>query len=230
MAKPKHIAIILDGNGRWGKKKYGLRAAGHKEGVAVARKIIRHAVRSNLAELTLFTMSTENLSRPRAEVSLIAELFSGYLQKDIDWLVSNNVQFDCIGDHAVIGPVLRSQIASAQQSCANNTGMRLHIAYCYSGRWHIQQVMQELHTSRDIDDVVVRQAFTKIIRHEPDLLIRTGGHQRLSNFMLWHLAYTELLFLDTLWPDFNEQDFDEAVDWFASRVRNHGQIEEMSDG
>ena len=232
---PTHIAVIMDGNGRWARNRGMPRHAGHRSGVGSVRRTVELAAERGVRYLTLFAFSSENWSRPREEVSKLMGLFLEALQREVDELHRNNVRLEFVGARHLLQPGLVEKIASAEQRTAANTGLHLVVAVAYGGRWDIVEAARALSSkvasgaidSADIDE----RAFAAELQlggiPDPDLLIRTGGEQRISNFLLWNLAYAELYFCDTLWPDFGDQDFDEALAFYAVRQRRYGHTGEQ---
>lgn len=232
---PTHIAVIMDGNGRWARKRALPRHAGHRAGVRAVRETVELAAKRGVKYLTLFAFSSENWARPREEVSKLMSLFVEALQREVDELHRNNVRLKFIGAREQLQPSLIDKIAAAEQQTSGNTGLRLFVALAYGGRWDIVQAARTLAgraaagevAADDIDDVAIASELQLGGVPDPDLLIRTGGEQRISNFLLWNLAYAELWFCDTLWPDFGEQQFDEALGYFARRQRRYGHTGEQ---
>jgi len=232
---PQHVAIIMDGNGRWARKRALPRHAGHRSGVGSVRQAVETAARRGVKVLTLFAFSSENWSRPREEVSKLMGLFVEALQREVDELHLNNVRLEFVGARGLLQASLVEKIASAEEQTRENTGLRLIVAVAYGGRWDIVQAAKRLADRavageiavEDIDDAAVAQELQLRDVRDPDLLIRTGGEQRISNFLLWHLAYSELYFCDTLWPDFGEAQFDAALEFFAQRQRRYGHTAEQ---
>ena len=216
------------------------RHAGHRAGVASVRKSVELAAQRGVEYLTLFAFSSENWARPREEVSKLMSLFIEALQREVDELHRNNVRLEFIGAREQLQDGLVKKIADAEAQTQANTGLRLIIAVAYGGRWDIVQAVRQVAlkvaagdiSADDIDDVLLASELQLRNITDPDLLIRTGGEQRISNFLLWNLAYTELWFCDVLWPDFGEQQFDEALAFYARRQRRYGhtgeQVEEVS--
>ncbi|TXH04144.1 MAG: di-trans,poly-cis-decaprenylcistransferase [Nevskiaceae bacterium] len=228
-AAPRHVAVIMDGNGRWAKQRFQPRALGHRAGVRSARKIVRAAHRAGVEVLTLFAFSQENWRRPPEEVSLLMQLFIKTLAREIDALHRNGVRIRFIGDHRDFAPELREEMARAEQLTLHNSGLVLVIAVGYGGQWDIAQAAQRLAAlGRPITAEAIEEQLDTAGLPLPDLLIRTGGERRISNFLLWQLAYTELFFSDTLWPDFSEAEFNAAVAWFAGRERRFGRVPEST--
>jgi len=227
---PTHIAVIMDGNGRWARKRALPRHAGHRAGVGAVRETVELAAKRGVEYLTLFAFSSENWSRPREEVSKLMGLFVEALQREVDELHRNHVRLQFIGAREQLQAGLVEKIVSAEAQTANNTGLRLFVAVAYGGRWDIVQAAQKLAVrvvageidATDIDDAAIVSGLQLGDVPDPDLLIRTGGEQRISNFLLWNLAYAELWFCDTLWPDFGEQQFDAALEFYAHRQRRYG--------
>lgn len=227
---PKHVAVIMDGNGRWARKRGRPRHAGHRAGVGAVRETVEVAAKRGISYLTVFAFSSENWSRPREEISKLMGLFVEALQREVDELHQNNVRLRFIGARQQLQPGLQDKIAAAEQQTAGNTGLGLQVAVAYGGRWDIVQAVRRLamrvkqgHLSvDDIDDDSVAQELELAGIPDPDLLIRTGGEQRISNFLLWNLAYAELWFCDALWPDFGKEEFDEALEYYARRERRYG--------
>ena len=232
---PTHVAVIMDGNGRWARKRALPRHAGHRSGVGAVRETVELAAKRGVEYLTLFAFSSENWSRPRDEVSKLMRLFVEALQREVDDLHRNNVRLEFIGAREQLQAGLIEKIVAAEAQTRDNTGLRLMVAVAYGGRWDIVQAVQQLAgnvaagelTVDEIDDQAVAEALQLHHLPDPDLLIRTGGEQRISNFLLWNLAYAELWFCDTLWPDFGEKEFDAALDFYARRQRRYGHTGEQ---
>lgn len=228
---PKHIAIIMDGNGRWAKKRFMPRIAGHKEGVKSARMAVEVCARSNISALTLFAFSSENWNRPRKEVDLLMDLFIKSLSEEAKSINENNIRMKIIGDRSAFTDKLQSRIAEVESLTENNTGMTLSIAANYGGRWDIVQAVQQIVkqdiNAEDIDQSIIEKYLMLSDLPAPDLFIRTGGEHRISNFLLWQIAYTEQYFTDTLWPDFSEQHFAQALEDYAGRQRRFGRTGEQ---
>ena len=231
MTLPRHIAIIMDGNGRWANKQGLPRIAGHKAGVESVRAAIKFCSEKKIEVLTLFAFSTENWERPKEEVGyLIGQLFAKALESEISELHKNIVQFRVIGELEKFDKNLQQKICEVEKLTANNNGLKLVIALSYSGRWDITQAVRQICyeveagkiKSSDITDKMVHDRISLHDLPEPDLLIRTSGEQRISNFMLWQLAYTELYFTDVLWPDFREEALSHALNVYEGRSRRFG--------
>jgi undecaprenyl diphosphate synthase len=226
---PRHVAIIMDGNGRWAQARGQLRPAGHREGVKAVRKIVSAARELDIEVLTLFAFSQENWKRPPLEVRLLMELLMSTLERELPDLHRNGVRLRVIGEHEGLGEVLRERIAEAEQQTAANTAMTLVIALGYGGQWDIVQAAQRLAAEgRPIDAQNLERELVTADWPAPDLLIRTGGEYRISNFMLWQLAYTELYFTDLLWPDADMQLLRDALQWYAGRERRFGTVPQAS--
>ena len=232
---PKHIAIIMDGNGRWAKSRHQPRFMGHRAGVKSVEKIIKHCVKCEVEVLSLFAFSSENWRRPTKEVSLLMELFAVALKQQTKRIHKNNTRLRVIGDISKFSKSLQKQIEEAQTITENNTGLTINVAANYGGRWDITRSVKQLaervmEGSLKLEDITEQQITQGLITAdlpEPDLFIRTGGEQRVSNFMLWQMAYTEFYFTDTLWPDFDEQVLDTAIASFNQRERRFGKTSEQ---
>lgn len=228
---PKHVAIIMDGNGRWAKQRHMPRIAGHKAGVKSARMAVEVCARNNVSALTLFAFSSENWNRPRIEVDLLMDLFIKSLREEAKAINENNIRMQIIGDRSAFSEKLQSRISEVESLTENNTGMTLSVAANYGGRWDILQAVQQIVrqgiNADDIDQAVIERHLTLSDLPAPDLFIRTGGEHRVSNFLLWQIAYTEQYFTDVLWPDFSEQHFMQAFDDYAGRQRRFGRTGEQ---
>ena len=239
---PRHVAIIMDGNGRWAKKRFLPRTAGHRAGVGSVRKTVEHCLARGVEALTLFAFSSENWRRPPQEVSLLMELFIATLERETQKLHENGVRLRVIGDREAFAPALREKIAASETLTQDNNRLNLSIAANYGGRWDIFQAARRLAEmvergearAAEIDSRMFESHLAMADLPEPDLFIRTGGEQRISNFLLWQLAYTELYFTPVLWPDFDELALDQALEDYASRQRRFGytgeQVEKLSQG
>jgi undecaprenyl diphosphate synthase len=229
---PRHIAVIMDGNGRWAKKRFLPRVAGHKVGVETVRNMVRQCVNLGVDYLTLFAFSSENWRRPEEEVTFLMGLFMEALNKEVAKLHKNNVRLIIIGNRAQFGTALCAEIEAAEHLTQQNTGLTLTIAANYGGRWDILQAvnaMQKTNPSKS-GEFVEEDLTPYLAMHyapEPDLFIRTGGEKRISNFLLWQLAYSELYFTDVLWPDFDDQAFQQAVQSYQQRERRFGRTSEQ---
>ncbi|TCK18453.1 undecaprenyl pyrophosphate synthetase [Thiogranum longum] len=232
---PRHVAIIMDGNGRWARKRMLPRYMGHREGVKAVRRIVESCRTQGIEVLTLFAFSSENWRRPKAEVGLLMDLFIRTLRKEVARLHKNNVRVRFIGDRSAFNEKLQSLMSSAEEQTAGNTGMTLAIAANYGGRWDMADAARRLATRVASGELQPEQINSELLGKElsitdlpePDLFIRTGGEQRISNFMLWQLAYTELYFTDCLWPDFDAASFEEALRSFSGRQRRFGKTGEQ---
>ncbi|CAL7963971.1 ditrans,polycis-undecaprenyl-diphosphate synthase ((2E,6E)-farnesyl-diphosphate specific) [Gammaproteobacteria bacterium] len=231
MKLPKHIAIVMDGNGRWAKKRGLSRIAGHKVGVESVHEIVKVCAEKKIDVLTLFAFSTENWQRPQEEVGyLMEQLFVWALEGEIKELHKNNVQFRVIGETKLLTEKLQQKIRAAEKLTVSNSGLKLVIALSYSGRWDIVEAARQLGGEIEAgkltpQDITIEKVHARTCLHdlpEPDLFIRTSGEQRISNFMLWQLAYTELYFTDVLWPDFREAEFTAALVSYDQRSRRFG--------
>lgn len=229
---PRHIAVIMDGNGRWAKKRFLPRVAGHKVGVETVRNMVKQCVNLGVDYLTLFAFSSENWRRPEEEVTFLMGLFMEALKKEVAKLHKNNVRLIIIGNRAQFGTALCAEIEAAEHLTQNNTGLTLTIAANYGGRWDILQAvnaMQKANPSKS-GGFAEEDLTPYLAMHyapEPDLFIRTGGEKRISNFLLWQLAYSELYFTDVLWPDFDDQAFQQAIQSYQQRERRFGRTSEQ---
>ncbi len=228
---PRHIALVMDGNGRWAIQRGLPRIAGHRKGVEVVRDIARACAERGIAYLTLFAFSSENWHRPEEEVAFLMRLFANVLEREIGNMHENGIRLRVIGDLTRFKPPLQRQIQRAEEKTAHNTRMTLTVAANYGGRWDILQAARRcacaaLKAGRmpPLDEADIAKHLAIAYAPEPDLLIRTGGEQRISNFLLWQLAYTELYFTDTFWPDFNTEAFAHALNWYRGRERRFGLI------
>lgn len=238
---PKHVAVIMDGNGRWAKAKGKPRVFGHKAGVEAVRKTVSTASRLGIRCVTLFAFSSENWRRPEDEVSLLMELFMTVLSREVKRLHKNNIRLRIIGDTRRFSERLQKKIADAEALTADNTGLVLNVAANYGGQWDILQAAKQLVqqateqglTESDITEDMLASGLSTAGQPDVDLLIRTSGECRISNFMLWQTAYAELYFTEQHWPDFDEDSFVEAVAWFVNRERRFGctgeQIQALMD-
>lgn len=229
-ALPQHIAVIMDGNGRWAKEKGKPRVFGHKNGVKAVRRTISTAAQLGIKAITLFAFSSENWRRPEEEVGVLMELFITVLSTEVKKLHRNNLQLRVIGNTSRFNQRLQDKIAQAEKLTADNTGMVVNIAANYGGKWDITQatkkvaqlVAQGYLAPEEITEETIHQYLSMSDLPDVDLLIRTSGECRISNFMLWQLAYAELYFTETYWPDFNDESLIEAVTWFINRERRFG--------
>ena len=227
---PQHIAIIMDGNGRWAKQRHMPRTVGHAKGASMVRDLVTACVDKGIKHLTLFAFSTENWKRPEEEVSTLMGLFIQYLEKEMKDMQAEGVRLNVIGDVSRFPQTLQDKIKATVASTAHNSGIMLNVAANYGGQWDIVQAVkawQHAFPEKDLADLspeALSPFLSAADQPEPDLLIRTGGVSRISNFMLWQLAYTEFYFTDVLWPDFDVPQLQEALDWFASRERRLGAV------
>ena len=227
---PRHVAIIMDGNGRWAERRHMPRFTGHKAGVDAVRGAVEACAKRGVEVLTLFAFSSENWRRPEKEVGLLMDLFMFALEREVKRLHKNNVRLRIIGELKAFGKKLQQHIEKAEELTKNNTGLTLVIAANYGGRWDVTQAARQLAqrvadgelTAEQITPELMASAVCLHDLPEPDLFIRTGGEMRISNFLLWQLAYCELYFTDILWPDFNEGVLDDALESFARRQRRFG--------
>jgi undecaprenyl diphosphate synthase len=229
---PNHIAVIMDGNGRWARKRFLPRVAGHKRGVETVRGLVKFCAKRDVKFLTLFAFSSENWRRPEDEVSFLMSLFMDALKREVAKLHENNIRLVLIGDRNRFNDELVKQIEAAEKLTANNTGLTLTIAANYGGRWDILQATNRMiaenpSKTEPFTEEDLAPHLTMHYAPEPDLFIRTGGEKRVSNFLLWQLAYTEFYFTDTLWPDFNEQAFQAAITSYQQRERRFGRTSEQ---
>jgi len=226
---PRHVAIIMDGNGRWAKSRGQPRSFGHRKGVQSVRRVLRACDAHRVEALTVFAFSQENWNRPETEVSLLMQLFLRTLSKELERLHRNGIRLRFIGDHADFSPQLRQLMRDSEVRTANNRALTLTVAVGYGGQWDIAQAAAACARAGQALTAEHIEARLQTAGLPPvDLLIRTGGERRISNFMLWQLAYTELYFCDTLWPDFGEAEFTTAVEWFRRRERRFGRVPEAA--
>ena len=233
---PQHVCIIMDGNGRWAKKRLMPRTFGHRKGVEITRRSIEFFARAGVKYLTLFAFSSENWNRPQDEVSTLMELFIQSLKENSAELNDKNIRIRFIGDREAFPQVLQDQIAESEALTADKHLMKLNIAANYGGQWDILNAVKTIAsrvtkgelTVKQIDQQLVASALSLADTPDPDLFIRTGGEQRVSNFLLWQLAYTELYFTEVLWPDFSEQEMQKALTVYSRRQRRYGKtLEQM---
>lgn len=228
---PKHIVIILDGNGRWAERRNALRVVGHKAGVEAVREVVQDCSQLKIKALTVFAFSSENWRRPDKEVGFLMDLFLTALNKEVKKLHENNIKIQFIGDTSAFNEKLQARMSDSEFLTKNNTGLVLNIAVNYGGQWDITQAMKKIAVKIESKELTSSQVTTETINENtclsnlpvPDLFIRTGGEQRISNFLIWQLAYTELYFTDLLWPDFNRDELFKAITTFAQRQRRFGQ-------
>lgn len=231
-AIPRHVAVIMDGNGRWAKKRFLPRVAGHVKGVELVREMVRACLERGISYLTLFAFSSENWRRPQEEVSLLMQLFVKALEQEVEKLGRNGVRLRVIGDLSRFDPHLQELIRRAEDKTAENDRLVLTIAANYGGRWDIIQAANRLalaepDRSGSWSEADLEPYLAMSYAPEPDLFIRTGGEERISNFLLWQLAYTELYFTPTLWPDFATAEFDKAIASYQKRERRFGRTSEQ---
>jgi undecaprenyl diphosphate synthase len=227
---PRHIAVIMDGNGRWAAARSLPRPAGHHMGVRSVKQIVENCARRGVEVLTLFAFSSENWKRPKDEVSMLMKRFLEALDEEVEDLHRNDIRLRFVGALEQLSPALRARMESGMELTAGNRRMTLVIAVAYGGRWDIACAARELArrcaagtlSVEEIDEAALGARLALADLPDPDLLIRTGGEQRISNFLLWNLAYTELYFCDTLWPDFGEKELNAAIEHFGRRQRRFG--------
>jgi undecaprenyl diphosphate synthase len=228
---PRHVAIIMDGNGRWATARHLPRVAGHSRGIDAVRAVVEQAGRRGVEYLTLFAFSSENWKRPQEEVSTLMRLFVSALQKEVGMLTENGARLRVVGDLNAFDAQLQSLIGRAERETAGNSRLQLTVCASYGGRWDIVQAVRSLiGTESDPRELARTLSERQLAEHlglsfapDPDLLIRTGGERRISNFLLWQCAYSELYFTDTLWPEFDAAAMDAALTWYATRERRFGQ-------
>ena len=228
---PRHVAIIMDGNGRWARRRHLPRFAGHKRGVEAVRSAVRACIERGIGYLTLFAFSSENWRRPAEEVALLMQLFQGALANEVEKLHRNEVRLKVVGDLERFDPKIRHAVEQGERLTAGNGKLTLTIAANYGGRWDVLQAVARLARERGIASRVSEEDLAPYLSMsyapEPDLFIRTGGEQRISNFLLWQLAYSELYFTDTLWPDFDAAALDLAIESYRARERRFGRTSEQ---
>lgn len=225
---PQHVAIIMDGNGRWAKNHYLPRSAGHRQGAEALRESVQSCLVHHIPVLTLFAFGKENWKRPAKEVRTLFRLFLLSLRREIQPLIKQNIRVKIIGDRTPLSPALCNAMAEVEQKTQHNTQLYLNIAINYSGRWDLLQAMHQLERHQlPLTEAALRPFLALNGLPEPDLLVRTGGVQRISNFFLWELAYTELYFTPLLWPDFDRVAFDAALQFFAQQERRFGLTSEQ---
>lgn len=232
---PQHVAVIMDGNGRWARQRFLPRVAGHRAGVEAARQVVKNCAKRNIKVLSLFAFSSENWRRPPQEVSYLMELFLTGLEREVKMLHENNIQLRFIGNREHFNEKLQQKISEVENLTCKNSGMVLIIAADYGGRWDVTQALckltQEVEAGRlsssDITPELISSKLSFGDLPDPDLFIRTSGELRISNFMLWQLAYSELYFSQTLWPDFDEKELDNALTQYADRERRFGRSSEQ---
>ncbi len=234
-ALPKHTAIIMDGNGRWAKKKGKLRVFGHEQGVKTVRKTVEDCARLGLEYLTLYTFSTENWNRPKFEVETLMRLLMSSLKKELETLNHNNIKLNTIGDIASLPKTAHKELLDVMEKTKNNTGMTLTLALSYGARDEIKNAVQQISAKvknniispENIDETIINNHLYTHNLPDVDLLIRTSGEHRISNFLLWQIAYAELYFIDVFWPDFSEHHLLEAIKNYQNRERRFGKTSEQ---
>lgn len=232
---PEHVAIIMDGNGRWAKSKSLPRAAGHKRGVETVRTMVQSCLNLGIKYLTLYTFSTENWKRPQKEISTLMRLMVRSLKNETNELNQNNVRITTIGDENSLPDIVQNELDLAKEKTKNNTGLILNLALSYSGRWEILNAVKKIASEvssneleiEDIDENLFSSYLTTSELPDPDLMIRSGGEHRISNFLIWQIAYSELFVTNVLWPDFNAQNLIEAIEDYQHRERRFGLISEQ---
>ena len=220
------MAIIMDGNGRWATKRFLPRVAGHVKGVDAVRTVVEACIERGIEYLTVFAFSSENWRRPEEEVSLLMKLFVTALEREVAKMHANNIRLKVVGDLSRFGEKLQEMIANAERKTANNTRLTVTVCANYGGRWDIMQAIGKMVAEHpgvtDFSEEQLAPYLSMAYAPEPDLFIRTGGEERISNFLLWQLAYTELHFTDAYWPDFNAERLDEAIASYQGRERRFG--------
>jgi undecaprenyl diphosphate synthase len=226
---PRHVAIIMDGNGRWAKRQHLPRIAGHRRGVEAVRASVRACAERGIGFLTLFAFSSENWRRPAEEVALLMQLFQVALTSEVEKLHRNGVRLKVVGDTQRFDANIRRAIEQGERLTATNKGLTLTIAANYGGRWDVLQAVNKAvqHKAGMLEEKDLAPHLAMSYAPEPDLFIRTGGEQRISNFLLWQLAYTELYFTETLWPDFDAAALDQAIESYRARERRFGRTSEQ---
>ena len=234
-SQPKHIIIIMDGNGRWAEQNGLTRSAGHRAGVKTLRNLIEYAAQLQLTTITVYAFSRENWQRPKKEVELLLDLFISSLESEVKDLHDNNIKLNFIGEIDEFSEKLKNSMNESELLTSKNSKLTLNIALNYSGRWDIcnallsiiDDITSKKITKNEINEELINKKLSLADYNEPDLLIRTGGERRLSNYLLWQIAYTEMYFTDILWPDFNTDQFDLALAWYAKRQRRFGKTSEQ---
>ena len=227
---PRHVAIIMDGNGRWAKKRFLPRVAGHRKGVEAVREVVKSGIERGVEYLTLFAFSSENWRRPPEEVSFLMQLFLRSLEQEVGKLDSNGIRFRVVGDLSPFDARIVEHIRRGEELTAANTRLTLTVAANYGGRWDVLQAAnrcREASPGAAITEEGLARFLSMSYAPEPDLFVRTGGEQRVSNFLLWQLAYTELYFTETLWPDFGAASLEEAFESYRRRERRFGRTSEQ---
>lgn len=232
---PQHVAVIMDGNGRWAKQKGQFRIFGHKNGVSAVRETVEAAAEMGIKYLTLYAFSTENWNRPKMEIDALMQLLVESLSKELPTLIKNNIKLQAIGDLNSLPKSCKKQLQETIDKTAHNVHMTLILALSYSSRWEIVEAVKKIATQvknneiqiDDINDALFSNALSTANYPDPELMIRTSGEKRISNYLLWQLAYSELYFTPKLWPDFRKQDFIEAILDFQNRERRFGKTSEQ---
>lgn len=227
---PQHIAIIMDGNGRWAEKRKLPRTMGHRAGINALKKIVEVSIDLKIKALTVYAFSTENWKRPTEEVDYLMKLLVEYLRKELNGLAKNNVSIQVLGDYSILDKSIKREIDYAKEKTVSNSGLCFNIALNYGARDEIIQGIKKLAEKLNNNEITIEDINEKMFssqlftagKSDPDLLIRTAGEKRLSNFLLWQIAYTELWFTDVLWPDFNEEEYKQAIMSYQKRVRKYG--------
>ncbi|NRG18698.1 isoprenyl transferase [Rhizobiales bacterium] len=235
---PRHVAIIMDGNGRWARERNLPRTEGHRKGVETLRKIVRHAAKRGIGFLTLYSFSSENWTRPEAEVSFLMGLLQRFVQRDLAELDRNNIKVRIIGERDGLSPEILSLLDEAETVTCDNSGMVLTVAFNYGARNELTRAVKSIVeavvrgeiSSEQVDEAMIASRLDTVALPDPDLIIRTSGEQRLSNFLLWQAAYAEFFFPSLNWPDFNEEAFDDALAVFAGRERRYGGLSGQAGG
>jgi len=231
------VAIIMDGNGRWATNHGRARFAGHRAGVRAARTVVENCAEAGIEVLTLFAFSSENWNRPKQEVNALMRLFVEVLQREVDALHENGIRLIFVGERRQLPTILRKRMGDAEAKTAENQRMTLVLAVAFGGRWDIAQAVRRIAVkvgngeleAADIDESVIARHLSLAGFNEPDLLIRTGGERRVSNFLLWDFAYTEIFFTDALWPDFDEVNIKEAFEFYVQRQRRFGRVADQME-
>ena len=227
---PRHVAIIMDGNGRWAKKRFMPRVAGHRRGVEAVREVVKHCIETGVEYLTLFAFSSENWRRPAEEVTVLMQLFLRSLEQEVGKLHNNDIRFKVVGDLSAFDPRIVELVRQGETLTQGNKRLTLTVAANYGGRWDVLQAAERCRIE-DPNAPITEERLSRFLSMayapEPDLFIRTGGEQRVSNFLLWQLAYTELYFTEALWPDFDSKALDEAMASYRVRERRFGRTSEQ---
>jgi len=232
---PKHIAIIMDGNGRWAKQRGKIRAFGHQNGKKAVQKVVENCVKLQIQNLTLYTFSTENWNRPKAEIEALMQLLIGAIKSELTKISENNIRLKTIGNTHLLPDLIKKQLDQAVEKTKNNTGLTLTVALSYGAREELMnacksicnKVKENIIATDDIDESIINQHLYTQGLPDVDLLIRTSGEQRISNFLLWQIAYAELYFTNVLWPDFQDNDLYEAIICYQNRQRRFGKTNEQ---